>query len=97
MNVSFTPQALEDLRSIHGYIADDDPNMADRIISRIRQAIDTLAAFPQLGRQGRVSGSRELVVSGLPYTIVYSRPTADSIDILTVVHQRRRYPPVTDA
>ncbi|WP_084367489.1 type II toxin-antitoxin system RelE/ParE family toxin [Rhizobium sp. RU36D] len=42
MNVSFTPQALEDLRSIHRYIADDDPKLADRIISRLRQAIDTL-------------------------------------------------------
>ncbi|MCM2473785.1 type II toxin-antitoxin system RelE/ParE family toxin [Rhizobium sp. CG5] len=96
MNVSFTPQAVDDLRSIHSHIAEYDPNTADRIISRIRQAIDILAAFPLLGRQGVVAGSRELAIAGLPYTIVYSATTATHIDILTVIHQRRQYPPLNE-
>ncbi|MBW8445005.1 MAG: type II toxin-antitoxin system RelE/ParE family toxin [Arenimonas sp.] len=63
---------------------------------RIRQAIDILAAFPLLGRQGVVAGSRELAIAGLPYTIVYSAATATRLDILTVIHQRRQYPPLNE-
>lgn len=96
MNVNFTPEALSDLEQIHGYIAEFNAPAADRIISRLRQVIQIFESFPLLGREGEVEGTREFAVAGLPYTIVYQIASKTEIDILTVIHQRQKYPPVSD-
>jgi toxin ParE1/3/4 len=95
LNVKFTPEAVSDLRDIHAYIAEFDPGTADRVISRIRQATDMFRHFPMLGREGSLSDTREFAIPGLPYTIVYRISSKTSLDILTIVHQRKRYPPET--
>lgn len=41
------------------------------MIARIRTAADRLAEQPLTGRKGVVPGTREWVVIGLPYIIVY--------------------------
>ncbi|NLS03236.1 type II toxin-antitoxin system RelE/ParE family toxin [Rhizobium sp. P32RR-XVIII] len=96
MNVNFTPQAVADLSEIHRHIAQFDRNAADRILSRIRQVIEIFESFPLLGREGSVEGTREFAISGLPYTIVYRIASAVDLDILTVIHQRKLYPPQHD-
>jgi toxin ParE1/3/4 len=48
--------------------------------------------FPLLGRAGQVEGTREFSVVALPYLIVYSLAAGRDIDVLTVLHTRRRYP-----
>lgn len=48
--------------------------------------------FPLLGRAGRVEGTREFSVVGLPYVIVYAIRSESEIDILSVLHTRRLYP-----
>lgn len=40
-------------------------------MARLRQAACDLGQFPARGRNGAVSGTREWVVKGLPYIIVY--------------------------
>lgn len=45
-----------------------------------------------LGRAGLVEGTREFSVVGLPYLIVYRIASETEVDVLTVVHTRRRYP-----
>ena len=50
-----------------------------------------LGQFPKLGHEGAVTGTRELKVTGLPYLLIYALYEGD-IDILTVLHSRRRYP-----
>jgi toxin ParE1/3/4 len=44
-----------------------------------------LCEFPQSGGAGRILGTRELVVSGLPYVVVY-RVEDDTVEILRVAH-----------
>lgn len=92
MNVSFTPQAYDDLLAIREWIGADDSGAADRIVSRIVQTVMMFAQFPLLGRPGRVDGTREFTVAGLPYLIVYRIASETELDILTIVHTRRRYP-----
>ena len=50
--------------------------------------------FPMLGHVGQVEGTREFSVVGLPYRIVYAIASETEIDVLTVFHTRRMYPPV---
>lgn len=93
MNVNFTPQALDDLRAIRGWIAADDESAADRVLSRIRQTAMMFGQFPLLGRTGRIERTREFSVVGLPYLIVYRIASETDLDILTVLHTSRMYPP----
>ncbi|CDZ50891.1 type II toxin-antitoxin system RelE/ParE family toxin [Neorhizobium galegae] len=96
MNVNFTPQAIADLGEIHIRISQFDRNAADRVLSRIRQVIEIFESFPLLGREGSVEDTREFAISGLPYTIVYRILSPSDLDILTIVHQRKLYPPQED-
>ncbi|MDT8760303.1 type II toxin-antitoxin system RelE/ParE family toxin [Sphingomonas psychrotolerans] len=92
MKVSFTPQARSDLEAIRDWIAEDDERAADRVIARIVQTAMMFGQFPMLGRSGLVEGTREFSVVGLPYLIVYRIASETELDVLTVLHTRRRYP-----
>jgi plasmid stabilization system protein ParE len=64
--------AYRDLERIFHWIARDSPANARSVADRIVMAIEiTLAEFPFIGRRGRKPGTREWVVRGLPYVIVY--------------------------
>ena len=54
--------------------------------------IAMLEDFPQLGHPGSVEGTRELLVRGLPYLVVYALTLPDHLDIVSIVHARRNYP-----
>ncbi|MBS0480466.1 MAG: type II toxin-antitoxin system RelE/ParE family toxin [Proteobacteria bacterium] len=94
MRVNFTPQASDDLAAIRDWIAENDEHAADRVVARIVQTAMMFGQFPMLGRAGMVEGTREFSVVGLPYLIVYQIASEAEIDVLTVLHTRRRYPPL---
>jgi len=54
--------AEENLASIIDYIALDNPQAALRTDEIIQNSADSLMNFPYKGKQGRVIGTRELVV-----------------------------------
>jgi plasmid stabilization system protein ParE len=45
-----------------------------------------------MGRPGRISGTRELVITGTPFVAVY-RVRADAVEILRFLHGAQRFPP----
>lgn len=92
MNLNFTPQALDDLRSIRAWIAADDDLAAERVIARIRQTVMMFEQFPLLGHPGDLADTREFKVTGLPYLIVYRIESPTDLDILTIIHAARKYP-----
>lgn len=92
MNVNLTPDAYDDLLAIREWIACDNQRAAEQVISRILQTAEMFGRFPMLGRVGRVEGTREFAVVGLPYIIVYAIASETDINVLTVVHSSRRYP-----
>ena len=82
----------DDFRGIIGYIAQDNPAAARNVAARIDQTIQTLAATPT-GRKGRVTGTYEKVVRGMPYIIAYAlgdEPKGhETVTILRVIHGAR--------
>src|SRR6266511_6108988 len=77
MNIVWHSKAEIDLSDLSDYIAQDNPSAALRVFRKVVTATEQLAAFPQLGRDGRIEGTRELVVSGLPYIVVVSLSIRD--------------------
>lgn len=73
------------------YIAADDPAAAAKVAQRIWNTAQLLADQPGMGRPGRVSGTRELVVPGLPYILPYVEKQGAGI-ILRVLHTSIKWP-----
>ena len=91
MNVVWSPRAIRHLIAIRKYIEKDSDGNAALIAARILDAIAILRTQPQLGRPGRLTGTRELVVSGTPYIIPY-RVRHERLELLAVVDGRRQWP-----
>jgi plasmid stabilization system protein ParE len=54
------PEALTDLEDIREYVAEDNPDAADRMITEIFDAIRALVAFPNQGHRRPNLTSRPL-------------------------------------
>jgi toxin ParE1/3/4 len=80
-----TLRAASQLAAIQEYIAQDKPNVSPRVGERIKSAFELLCDYPGLGREGREPGTREWVVRGLPYIVVYSAIDSDLV-VLGVFH-----------
>jgi toxin ParE1/3/4 len=88
MRVVFARAARRDLDSIIDYIALDNPAAAEKVFRAIIATTKRLAAFPDMGRPGRLPDTRELTVKGLPYLIVY-QVGGDAVTVLAVFHGAR--------
>jgi len=88
LKVTIRETAGVDLERIVGWIAKDDPSNARSVAERILDTIEyKIPAFPYIGRLGKVAGTREWILRGLPYIIVYSVDVErEAIIILAVFH-----------
>jgi toxin ParE1/3/4 len=92
MNPIWSPEAIADLVALRAYIAQDDPAAAQRVARHIVRNVETLLPnSPELGRPGRVPGTRELVIPRTPYIVPY-RLVGNTIQVLRVFHSARRWP-----
>ncbi len=91
MKLVWTEPARQDLREIFTFIAEENPNAARRLLAEIKERAVLLQGNPQLGRDGRVDGTRELVVVGTQYILPY-RLKEQQIQILAVFHGARLWP-----
>jgi toxin ParE1/3/4 len=91
MNVVWSPRAIRHLVAIRKYIEKDSDVTAALIAARILEAIELLRTQPQMGRPGRLTGTRELVVSGTPYIVPY-RVRRERLEFLGVFDGRRQWP-----
>jgi addiction module RelE/StbE family toxin len=82
--VSWTPEAVGDVATIHRYVGRFNPMAAVKLVQSLYRAGDSLADFPERGRRGLSPGTRELVVYGT-YVLVY-RLRAETIEIVRVWH-----------
>lgn len=83
--------ARADRLAIFDYLEERDPAAAADMDDAIRAATYLLRDFPNMGRPGRVDGTRELVVIGTPYIVAYV-VLEDRIRLLRVLHGARAWP-----
>ena len=92
LRLRWTKLAENDLDAIAAYIGQDSPAAAARVVLELIDQTETqLTRHVALGRPGRVIGTRELVIRGLPYVIPY-RVGGNDIEILRVLHTSWRWP-----
>jgi plasmid stabilization system protein ParE len=91
VTIVWSPRAIEHLTHLRTFIARDNPTAANRIGGTLLAAVERLAKLPNLGRPGRVAGTRELVVPGTPYVIPY-RLRSDRLEVVAVFHARQKWP-----
>lgn len=92
MNVSWSARARDDLTALMARIAADDVDAAIRLRDQIFDAVGMLRDYPAMGRNGRLPETRELVLPGTAYLIVY-RSRGDGTEILRLLHGARDWPP----
>jgi toxin ParE1/3/4 len=92
MQVRWTEPASRDFTRICDYsgVAFGEAR-ARRTALEIFEAVGVLADFPQRGRVGRRPGTLELVLSGLPFVVVY-RVKSDVVEVLRILHGAQRWP-----
>lgn len=91
MKIAWTRLAVADLNNAYEYIAAERPSSAIQIIERIEKSIDSIRKHPQLGRPGRVDGTRELIIPGTAFIVPY-RIKNNKLEILAVIHGARCWP-----
>lgn len=89
--VRWLRRALRDLDDAYSYVASDSTKAAGRLIEQIRTGTELLSRHSELGRPGRVSGTRELAIAGTPFIVVY-RTKGTQATVLAVMHGARRWP-----
>jgi len=93
-SIRWSQPAAADFRELIARIHADNPAAARRTAECIKQRVSGLAAMPRMGRSGRVKDTRELVISGTPYVIIYELfGDEDAVVVLRVLHGRRAWPP----
>lgn len=92
MSVIWTPEAEQDRADVWDYIAADNPQAAARMDELFSDAADRLAKHPNLGKPGKISGTRELIPHE-SYRLVYEIEQK-TVWVLTLVHTSRQWPPV---
>ena len=91
MQVRWTSPAAQDLEDITLYIQRDRESAARAVAKAVFDAANSLDVMPSRGRVGRIPGTRELVVPGLPYIVLYE--VADmAVQILHIYHGARNWP-----
>ncbi len=90
MRLVWSPLALRHLREARDFIAQDDPDAADRLVASIEARTATLLLFPAAGRADK-GGRRSLALPPTPYRLVY-RAHHGQVDILAVWHGARQWP-----
>lgn len=91
MKLEWSVFALADRNGIFDFIEADSPRSAIKVDSAIEAQAERLVDFPESGRPGRITGTREVVVAHLPYVIAY-RIMADRVRILRVLHGAQQWP-----
>ena len=91
MIIRWLEDAIDDLQSLRRYIAQDNPTSANRIAKQILKTVNLLSLQPGIGRPGRVTRTRELIITNTPYIVPY-QIKHHTVEILRVFHGAMQWP-----
>jgi toxin ParE1/3/4 len=87
----WTSKAIQDLISIKEYIEQDNPKAAIDLTKKIvLKVVEQLTRFQNIGKAGRVYGTRELIIPNTPYIAVYWVKSG-SVEVLRVLHTSMKW------
>ena len=95
MQLKWTDLADIDLDKIEAHIAQENsPIVAiDVVINIIDSTHLILLDYPRAGRQGRLKNTRELVIDGIPFIVIYRENiSTNCIEVLCVLHDAQQWP-----
>jgi toxin ParE1/3/4 len=72
------------------YIADNNYAAAFSVMDEIANQTARLRQYPNMGRKGRVKGTRELIIQRTSFIVVY-RLSGDRIEIVDFVHMAQNH------
>jgi toxin ParE1/3/4 len=78
LKLRWTPKARQDRQEQLEFVAEDQPAAAVRLAEEIIAQTRLLIDHPEMGRVGRVSGTRELIVVRTPFVAIYRLQTVIS-------------------
>lgn len=82
------PRAVEDLLELWTYIAQDDPDAADRMLDRIAAKLDLVAQRPLMGRaRPELGESMRSVIAG--NVVLFYWPHSDGIALVRALSRYR--------
>jgi len=88
--IIWTPNTLQCVKRLHDFLKDKNPTSAQRMIKAIREGVEILKNFPQLGKtiRGMDNGYRQwpIAFGKTGYAVLY-RCDKKEITILSVKHQ----------
>ena len=91
MEIKWTKRASQNFDSILSHIATDNQIAAKKFMLDTLAKVSHLESFPLFGRAGIVPLTRELVIHE-NYIVYYRIKNNEIIEILRVLHVRRKYP-----
>jgi toxin ParE1/3/4 len=95
LSLLWLPRAIRDRDAQIDYIAERNPRAAIDQGDRIERQVSQLLEHPEMGRPGRVERTRELVISGTPFIVVYRfKPSTKRIEIIRLLHGAQKWPPL---
>ena len=90
MRVLWTDAALNQLEAIRDYLAQTSPDYARRVVERLVNRSEQIAAFPRSGRvvpEYEIDEVRQVIESS--YRLIYLIKE-EQVEILAVIHTSRR-------
>ena len=91
MKIIWPRRAIGHLTSLRRYVAEEAEGSAAPVARRILDAVALPATQPEIGRPGRIVGTRELVVPQTLYVIPY-RIRRERLELPAVFDGRQRWP-----
>jgi toxin ParE1/3/4 len=89
VKIRFTPGALRQLDQILQYVAERNPQAANRVKERIQEIVTLLASHPMAGESTDQPGRRRMIANPYPYVIFY-RIRGDELIIQRIRHTSQR-------
>lgn len=95
MKIAWLPAAVAEREAQLAHIGADNPAAADALAGAVKDHIALLADHPDMGRAGRIKGTRELPLARTSFIAVYRvRSNLGRVEILRFLHGRQQWPPV---